>query len=169
MLIKWLLWVCGSIRQSNFPGSWISPPWHDVLIVPRFDRFRFLFCWRKCPKISCSTMLLTAKVKTNDQEASPEKKLVDIPPFMMTYITDITMFDCKDGYVGIHIPHCQTKNWIFHWTSPSKKNGSNPISRKRISVCFLTCSNCLNHHFPTIDTKAMLVKLRVLKPPLLLV
>ena len=46
-------------------------------------------------------MLLTAKVKTNDQEASPEKKLVDIPPFMMTDITAITMFDCKDGYVGI--------------------------------------------------------------------
>ena len=47
-------------------------------------------------------MLLTAKVKTNDQEASPEKKLVDIPPFMMTDINAITMFDCKDGYVGIN-------------------------------------------------------------------
>ena len=39
--------------------------------------------------------------------------LVDIPPFMMTDITDITMFDCKDGYVGIHIPIVRQKIGYF--------------------------------------------------------
>ena len=44
--------VMGLWQHSSKQLSWwISPPWHDVLIVPRFDRFTFrIFAGENAPK-----------------------------------------------------------------------------------------------------------------------